>query len=79
MSAGPVIGYVFGIGIFAAAGWFLNGIKDAILGVGLHQNNDVLVFFQYVWTATFILFLIFGGIYVIRQYNEKSYTGGFRQ
>jgi len=79
MSAAPVLGYVLGIGIFAAAGWFLNGIKDTFIDVGMHQSNDVLVFFQYIWTAVFILFLVFGGIYVIRQYNEKSYMGGLRR
>jgi len=77
MSAAPVIGYIIGIGIFSGVGWFLNGIIETFLDTGIYQTNNVLTFFQYIWAAVFMVFLIGGGLYVIRQYNEQRYSGGF--
>ena len=76
MSAVPVLGYIIGIGIFVGAGWFLNGIKELIVDASMHQSNAVFTLFQYVWTGSFIIFLIGGGLYLIRQYSEKKYMGG---
>ena len=77
MSAAPMLGYIIGIGIFSGVGWFLKGIMETFLDTGVYQTNSVLTFFQYLWAAVFIIFLIGGGIYVIRQYNEMQNAGGF--
>jgi len=76
MSALPVLGYVIGIGIFTIAGYFLNNIIEIFVDAGIHQGGTVFPLLQYIWTGVFIIFLIFGGVYVIRQYNEKQYQGG---
>lgn len=77
MSAAPVLGYVIGIGVFATGAWFLNGIKDILVDNVVYEHNVVFSFFQYVWTAAFIIFLVGGGIYLIRRYSERQYQGGF--
>jgi len=77
MSAAPALAYVIGIGIFSIAGWFLNGIKDVFVDSNIYTSNSVFTLFQYVWTGAFIIFLIGGGLYLIRQYNEKQYQGRF--
>jgi len=77
MSAVPVLAYVIGIGVFSGVSWFLNGIKDLFVETSMYENNAVFTLFQYVWTGAFVIFLIGGGIYLIRQYSEKRYQGGF--
>jgi len=77
MSFIPILGYLVGIGVMGWIGWFLNGIQQDLIDIGVHETGTVWTFLLYLWTGMFIIYLIFGGYYVIRQYNEERYrTGG---
>ena len=76
MSAAPALSYIIGIGIFTMAGYFLNNIKEIFVNSGIHQTGDVFSLMQYIWAGMFIIFLVGGGIYVIRRYSERQYQGG---
>jgi len=77
MSFIPALGYTAGIGVLGFVGWILGGIKDDLVDIGIHETGSVWTLLLYLWTAMFIIYLIFGGYYVIRQYNEDRYrTGG---
>ena len=77
MSFIPALAYGIGIGVFSFIGWVLNGILDEFKLSGFSQTGDVYNLFNYVWIGLFILYLVFGGIWAVRQYNEQKYQGGF--
>jgi len=70
--------YGLGIGVFSFLGWLLNGILDEIKAANFHQNADVYALFNYAWVGLFVAYLVFGGWWVVRKYNEEEYVGGGR-
>ena len=78
MSFIPALAYTIGIGVFGFIGWILNGILDEFKAANFSQTGDVYSLFNYAWVGLFILYLVFGGWWVVRQYNEQEYQGGFR-
>jgi len=76
MSFVPVLEYGFGIGVFGFVGWLLGGVKDTIVAAGIHETGPVWTLMDYGWTGAFIIYLVFGGIWLVRKYNEKEYMGG---
>lgn len=77
MSAGPVIAYAVGIGVFGFAYWLLDGVLSLFIDVAYHQTGDVYNFLMYVWLGSLVVYLIFGGIWVARKYNELEYQRGW--
>ena len=76
MSAGPVIAYAVGIGVFGFVYWLLNGVLTLFIDIGYHQTGDVYNFLNYLWLGSLVVYLIFGGIWVARKYNELEYQRG---
>lgn len=76
MSFIPALSYVAGIGVMGWTGWILGGIKQDLVDIGIHESGTVWSFLLYLWTGMFVVYLIFGGYYVIRQYNEDRYSRG---
>lgn len=76
MSAVPVIQYGLGILAFGFVYWLLDGILDTIILADVHETGTIFDFLIYVWTASIVIYLIFGGWWVIRKYNEAEYRGG---
>lgn len=64
-----------GLGVFGFLWWLLNGILDTFIGVGVHETGTIWDFLQYVWLGILIIYLVFGGIYLVRKYNEQEYMG----
>ena len=75
MSALPAIAYIVGLVVFGLMYWILDGIK--ILFESVSESGDVYILCGYVWTGLLILYVIFGGVWLVRKYNEKQYEGGF--
>ena len=71
----PAIQYLVGIGVFGFVYWLLDGVISLFMDVGIHQTGSVLDFILYVWVGSLIIYLIFGGIWVVRKYNEAEYQG----
>jgi len=72
----PVIMYVVGLGVFGFAGWVMNGIKAILLDAGIHETGTTFDFMLYIWAGCTIIYLIFGGLWVIKKYNEENYQYG---
>jgi len=78
MSMIPVVMYTLGIICFGFAGWIVNGIKDALISANIHETGNTYDFMIYIYTAIFIVYLLFGGFWLIKKYNESNYQqGGF--
>ena len=73
MSFIPVKRYIIGIVVMGFAGWLLNGIKEAFTTPGIHETGSVWTLLDYIWIGGFIVYLIFGGIWLVRKYNEDQY------
>jgi len=73
MSFIPVLQYIVGLGIFGFLWWLTNGIVSSIVVVGVHKSGDVWELMQYVWLGIIFIYLIFGGIWLVRKYNEVQY------
>ena len=76
MSFIPVLAYGLGIGVFGFAYWLLDGILDTFIALGIHETGTAYDFMLYAWTASLVVYLIFGGFWLIRKYNEEQYVKG---
>ena len=77
MGAIHAIMYCAGITVFGGIWWFLNGMKGYF--EGMSETGLTYDLFNYIWLGIIIIYLIGGGIWLIRKYSEKeTYIGGFR-
>lgn len=72
MSFLPVIEYLAGIGVFGFVYWVLDNIVDEFLAVGVHRTGDVHDLLFYLWLGILVIYLVFGGLWVIREYNKPQ-------
>ena len=77
MSFVPVFQYMLGIGVFGVGYWLLNGILELFIGANVHETGNVYTLMMYLWTGSIIIYLIFGGYWMIRKYNESEYRREF--
>lgn len=73
----PVLIYLFGLGVFGFIRWIMDGILEQLEALGVHQTGPVYIFLNMVWTGALVVYLIFGGIWLIRKYDEREYIGGY--
>ena len=73
MSFIPVFEYLGGFAFFGFIYWLLDGIKVELQTVS--ETGNVYDLASYVWIGITLLYLIFGGIWVVRQYTEPEYRG----
>ena len=76
MSAIPVLMYTMGIGVFGFVYWLLDGILRIMRATGVHETGNTFDLLWYMWLGILVIYLIFGGIWVVRKYNEVEYRGG---
>jgi len=72
----PVMLYGMGLAVFGFTYWLLNGILAEIVALGIHKTGTIFDFLNMMWTGAILIYLIFGGWWLIRKYNEKQYMGG---
>lgn len=75
MSFIPVASFLAGGMILGFVGWLLNGILDEFVAVNIHETGDIYSFITIIWTVVFVIYWVFGGLWMIRRYNEKEYGG----
>lgn len=75
MSFIPVISYIAGIFVFGFLYWILDSIQEAMQTYS--STGGVFDLMVYFWAGSLIVYLIFGGWYVVRLYNERNYYGGY--
>lgn len=54
----------------------MDSIMDTITALGIHETGNTYTLLMYMWTGVLIIYLIFGGWWVIRKYNEQQYMSG---
>ena len=79
MSFSNVILYFIGLTVFGFLYWLLGGITDAFIALNIHNTTDFTSYelLLYIWSGIVIVYLIFGGIWLIRSFQKGSaLTGG---
>ena len=78
MSFIPVLQNGVGLAIFGFVYWILDGIIDDLIAINIHVTGNAFNLLMYIWTGALIIYIIFGGWWLIRKYNEEQYArGGF--
>ena len=67
----PVLEYLGGIIVFGLGYWLLDGIQEEFHRVS--ETGDLYDLALYIWVGITLIYLIFGGIWVVRKYTEKQY------
>jgi len=77
MSFIPTMMYIIGLVAFGIFYWILNGIVDILKAMNIAEQTDFGSYdlLIYLWAGIVIVYVIFGGIWLIRTYNEKNQTG----
>ena len=76
MSFIPVLQYGAGIVVFCFVYWIANGILEKFVGANVHVAGNVFFFFNYLWIGVLVVYIVFGGWWLIRKYNESEYSRG---
>lgn len=76
MSFIPAMQYLAGLPVFGFIYWILDNIVTELDATGVGLTGDTYTFLLFLWTAILIVYLIFGGWWVVRKYNEQEYIGG---
>ena len=76
MSFVPVFQYMLGLAAFGIVYYIADGILSSFLSTSVQKTGYVLTLFQYLWIGIIIIYLIFGGWWLIRKYNEMDMQGG---
>lgn len=76
MSFLPVIEYLAGLAVFGFVYWILDGVVSDLKGAGIAQASSAYDLILYFWVGIIVVYLIFGGIYTVRKYNEQQYQQG---
>jgi len=72
----PVAQYIIGLGVFGFMWWLTNGILSSFIGAGVHETGDLFDLLRYLWVGIIIIYLVFGGWWLVRKYDEIQYKGG---
>ena len=76
MSFIPVSKYLIGLALFGFLYWILDGLIIMFTETGIHTTGTTFNLMHALWTGSLLVYLIFGGWWVIRTYNEKNQYGG---
>ena len=76
MSFIPVFKYILGLGLFGFLYWLLDNIMILFIDENIHTTGTTFNIIHALWTASLLVYLIFGGWQVIRQYNEQNNIHG---
>ena len=72
-----MMSYLIGLAVFGLIYWILDGIEKIMVGTGLAVAGDTYDLLLYLWIAVIVVYVLFGGIWLIRTYNEKENYGGY--
>ena len=75
MSFVPVMLYGIGLVVFGFVSWLLDGILAGFKALNIHNTTDFGAYdiLIYCWYAVVVVYLIFGGIWLVRTYTERQY------
>ena len=67
--------YLSGMAVFGFLYYLVDGMLDSIIASGVGESGSILDLLIYFWAGAIIIYLIFGGWWMIRKYNENQYRG----
>ena len=78
MSFTNIILYFIGLSVFGFLYWLLNGIVDILKVSGIHNTTDFTSYdlLMFIWGGLVVVYLIFGGIWMLRSYQRTVRLGG---
>lgn len=71
MSFIPVLEYIGGMMLFGFVYWLIDGILVELSVIS--RTGTVYEYLMYLWVGSAIIYLIFGGYWVVREYTAKRY------
>jgi hypothetical protein len=78
MSFIPVLMYFTGLAVFGFSYWLLDGILSIFRGTNIANTTTYHSYplLLMLWAGIVVVYLIFGGIWLVRKYNEIEQMGG---
>jgi len=74
MSFHPVIKYFGGLAIFGFFFYILDDVVQLMSVASVKDATyDLMLLF---WAGSLVIYVIFGGWWLVRMYNEQQYMGG---
>jgi len=70
----PVFAFIAGLFVLGFLYYILNEVVTVF--TTLDATGSVHSFMLFIWSAILIVYLVFGGWYTVRLYNERNYPGG---
>jgi hypothetical protein len=73
----PVLMYLIGLMVFGFVYWLLGGILSIFRGMNIEDTTTYQAgpLLWYIFYGIVVVYLLLGGIWLIRTYNEKQQQG----
>ena len=70
--------YLIGLVVFGFIYWILDGILTVIKAANIADTTTFTTYplLLYVWAGIVIVYLVFGGIWLVRGFSKGTDTGG---
>ena len=77
-NAGNIFLYIIGIIVFGIIAWLLNGMMDMFIAANIADTTtfNCWALLRYVWAGLPIVYILFGGIWLIRSFQSREYVEG---
>jgi hypothetical protein len=72
--------YFIGLAMFGFLYWLIDGITSILVATNI-QNTTYFTpwnLLMYVWAGIVIVYLVFGGVWLVRSFQRNSMEGAFR-
>jgi len=75
-----VLLYFIGLVVFGFLYWLMDGILDIMKATGVQNVTDFTPYdlLIYVWAGIVVVYLVFGGIWLVRSFQKDSMEASFR-
>lgn len=73
MSFVPVLHYMLGLGAFGFVYWLLSGLLGYLRAADIAVSGSTYSFILYLWSGILVLYLVFGGWWLVRRYSESEF------
>ena len=70
--------YFIGLVVFGFIYWLLDGMMDIFVATNVADTTTFTVYplLMYVWAGIVVVYLVVGGIWLIRSFQKQTYEGG---
>ena len=75
-----VILYFIGLAVFGFLYWLLDGILSIMRATNIQNTTDFTPWdlLIYIWAGIVVVYLVFGGIWMVRSFQKDSMEAVFR-